>query len=164
MLQPGDLAPPFSGRDQRENEIRSEELLARGPVVLYFYPKDFTPGCTKEACLFRDAFEDLAGLGATIVGVSADDGESHRRFAERYQLPFPLLSDPDRALAKAYGIVRPLGLGARRVTFVIGADGKIRGLFHHELSMSRHVTDVKALLTRMGGEQGITASRGGDRA
>lgn len=159
MLEAGEVAPPFSGRDQDGNEIRGDELLQKGPVVLYFYPKDFTPGCTKEACLFRDAFEELQGLGASIVGVSADDGESHKRFAERYQLPFPLLSDPDRTLAKAYGIVRPLGLGARRVTFVIGRDGKVRGLFHHELSMSRHVTDVKALLARMGGEQGITAAR-----
>ncbi|MDQ3034656.1 MAG: peroxiredoxin [Myxococcota bacterium] len=159
MIEAGEVAPPFGGRDQDGNEVRSEDLLQKGPVVLYFYPKDFTPGCTKESCLFRDAFEDLRGLGASIVGVSADDGESHRKFAARYQLPFPLLSDPDRALAKSYGIVRPFGLGARRVTFVIGTDGKVRGVFHHEISMSRHVSDVRALLGRMAGEQGIAATR-----
>lgn len=157
MLEVGQLAPTFSGRDQNGNLVRSEELLAKGPVVLYFYPKDFTPGCTREACMFRDAFEDLVGHGATIVGVSADDEASHKRFAERYRIPFSLLSDPDRALARQYGIVRPLGLGARRVTFVIGRDGKLRGVFHHELSMSRHVTDVQSLLTRMQGELGLDA-------
>jgi peroxiredoxin Q/BCP len=159
MIEVGEVAPPFAGRDQRGHEIRSEELLPRGPIVLYFYPKDFTPGCTREACLFRDAFEDLEGLGATIVGVSADDAESHKRFAERYRLPFSLISDPDRKVARAYGIVRPLGLGARRATFVIGGDGKVRGVFHHELSMSRHVSDVRELLVRMSGEQGIAAAR-----
>lgn len=155
MIEVGQVAPPFAGRDQRGRDVRSEALLAEGPVVLYFYPKDFTAGCTREACLFRDAFEELVGLGATIVGVSADDGESHRRFAERYQLPFALISDPDRALARAYGITRPLGLGTRRVTFVIAKDGRVRGAFHHELSMSSHVRDVKALLARMSGEHGV---------
>ncbi|AKF06809.1 peroxiredoxin [Sandaracinus amylolyticus] len=159
MLEIGQQAPAFSGRDQNGQDVRSEDLLAKGPVVLYFYPKDFTPGCTREACMFRDAFEDLQGHGATIVGVSADSGESHKRFAERYQLPFSLLSDPDRKLARDYAIVRPLGLGARRVTFVIGRDGKIRGVFHHEISMSRHVTDVKDLLTRMQGDTSATAAR-----
>lgn len=149
MLEVGQQAPAFSGRDQNGNEIRSEDLLAKGPVVLYFYPKDFTPGCTREACMFRDAFEDLQGHGATIVGVSADSGESHKRFAERYQLPFSLISDESRALARDYAIVRPLGLGARRVTFVIDRDKTIRGVFHHEISMSRHVTDVQSLLKTM---------------
>lgn len=153
MLDVGQLAPAFSGRDHNGHQVRSEDLLARGPVVLYFYPKDFTPGCTREACLFRDAFEDLQGYGASIVGVSADDEASHQRFAQRYRLPFSLLSDPDRALARQYGIVRPLGLGARRVTFVIARDGRLRGVFHHELSMSRHVTDVQSLLSRLQAEQ-----------
>jgi peroxiredoxin Q/BCP len=149
MLGKGDLAPPFRGRDQHGNEVRSEDLLAKGPVVLYFYPRDFTPGCTKEACLFRDAFEDLSGLGASIVGVSIDDEASHGRFATEHRLPFSLISDRDRALAKAYGITRPLGLGASRVTFVIAKDGRIRGAFHHELSMGRHVEDARALLREM---------------
>lgn len=149
MLEVGDQAPPFSGRDQRGHDLRSEDLLAKGPVVLYFYPRDFTPGCTREACLFRDAFEDLGGFGATIVGVSIDDEASHARFAAEHRIPFSLLSDRDRALAKAYGIVRVFGLGASRVTFVIGQDGKIAGVFHHELSMSKHVTEAKALLARL---------------
>ena len=154
MIGPGDPAPPFSGTDQHGVALRSEELLAKGPLVLYFYPKDFTPGCTREACLFRDAFEDLSGLGASIVGVSVDGGESHKRFAERYRLPFSLLSDPDRALAKRYEILRPLGiLGARRVTFVIDQEGYVRGAFHHELSMGSHVRDVRACLERLASPQ-----------
>lgn len=158
MLEVGQLAPAFSGRDQNGNQVRSGELLSKGPVVLYFYPKDFTPGCTREACLFRDAFEDLEGYGATIVGVSADDEASHQRFAQRHRIPFSLLSDPDRALARQYGIVRPFGLGARRVTFVIGRDGRLRGVFHHEISMSRHVTDVQSLLSRMQAEQALESA------
>ena len=164
MLKPGDQAPPFGGRDQRGDDVRSEALLAKGPVVLYFYPRDFTAGCTKQACSFRDAFEDLTGLGASIVGVSIDDGETHAKFAGKHRLPFSLISDSDRALAKAYGITRPLGLGAARVTFVIGTDGRIRGAFHHELSMGKHVEDARALLTRMSGERGVTPAREADRA
>jgi len=146
MIEVGSRAPSFGGRDQKGAELRSETLLGRGPIVLYFYPRDFTPGCTREACLFRDAFDELQGLGASIVGVSVDDGESHRRFAERHGLPFSLLSDPDRAIARAYGIVRPLGLGARRVTFVIDRGGIVRGAFHSELSMSAHLKGVRATL------------------
>lgn len=165
MLKVGDQAPPFSGRDQRGTEIRSEDLLSQGPVILYFYPRDFTPGCTREACHFRDAFEDLQGLGASIVGVSVDDEASHARFAAVHQIPFSLLSDRDRSLAKAYDIVRAFGLGTARVTFVIGRDGKIAGAFHHELSMSKHVSETKALLARMGANaSGVSASRAADRA
>jgi peroxiredoxin Q/BCP len=149
MLDVGTPAPPFSGRDQHGREIRSAELLARGPLVLYFYPRDFTPGCTREACLFRDAFEDLQALGATIVGVSADSEGSHKRFAAIHNIPFSLLADEDRALARAYDVLRPFGLGARRVTYVIGQDGRIRGVFHSELSMSRHVAEARAVLQKL---------------
>lgn len=162
MLQVGDLAPPFSGRDQRGEVIRSEDLLAKGPVVLYFYPRDFTMGCTKEACSFRDAFEDLDGLGASIVGVSIDDEASHARFAAQHRLPFSLLSDPDRSLAKAYDIVRGFGLGTSRVTYVIDQDRRIRGVFHHELSMTKHVEEARALLTRLRAVRGPASAA--DRA
>lgn len=154
MLSVRDLAPPFSGTDHKGVLLESAALLRQGPVVIYFYPKDFTPGCTKEACLFRDAFEELGDLSATIVGVSVDDAESHQRFAERYRLPFSLLSDPDRKLAKAFGVLRPLGiLGARRVTYVIDGAGYIRGAFHHELSMGKHVSEVRACLEQIAREQ-----------
>jgi thioredoxin-dependent peroxiredoxin len=146
VIAVGQPAPAFEATDHKGARVSLAEAREKGPVVVYFYPKDFTPGCTREACMFRDAFADLDGLGATIVGVSVDDDESHRRFAERYQLPFSLVADPDRALAKRFGIARPLGLGASRATFVIDQRGIVRAAIHSELSMSRHVKDTKAAL------------------
>lgn len=147
MLTVGDRAPDFRARDQEGNELALRDLLAGGPLVLYFYPRDFTPVCTKEACFFRDVHEQLAARGARVVGVSSDTDESHREFAQQHRLPFPLLSDPDRRLARDYGAVHPLGFGTKRVTYVIGEDGTIRGAFHHELRAKKHIDQVLALLT-----------------
>lgn len=150
MVDVGQKAPEIEGKDHNGNPLSLKALCERGPVVVYFYPKDFTPGCTREACMFRDAFADLTGTGASIVGISIDDDESHRRFAERYQLPYALVSDPDRAIATRYGITRIFGLGARRVTFVIDRGGIVRAKIHSELSMSRHVEDARAAITAIG--------------
>jgi peroxiredoxin Q/BCP len=149
MLTVGTRAPALDVKDHRGADVRSEALLGKGPLVVYFYPKDFTPGCTREACMFRDAYAELDGQGATIVGVSMDDDASHTRFAERYQLPFSLIADPKFAIARAWGVARPLGLGAWRVTYVIDRTGVIRGAFHHELSMSKHVSEVRELLVEL---------------
>lgn len=149
MLKVGDRAPAFSGRDQNGHEVEASELLAKGPIVLYFYPKDFTPGCTQEACMFRDAFAELDAKGASIVGVSLDDDASHKRFADTHGLPFSLLSDADKAIAKRFDVLRVFGFMVKRVTYVIGKDGLIRGVFHHELSMKRHVEDVQSALTAL---------------
>lgn len=149
VIAVGAAAPSFEATDHRGQRFSLAEARTRGPVVVYFYPRDFTPGCTREACLFRDASGDGSGLEATIVGVSVDDDASHRRFAERYGLPFALVSDPDRAIAKRFGITRPLGLGASRVTFVIDRAGIVRAAIHSELSMSRHVKETRAALTAM---------------
>lgn len=146
MLAAGDLAPTLEATDHRGARFSLDEARARGPVVVYFYPHDFTLGCTREACMFRDAFADLDGLGATIVGISADDDESHRRFAARYRLPFGLIADPDHAIARRFGILRPFGLGASRVTFVIDRAGLVRAAIHSEISMSRHVADARAAI------------------
>ncbi len=151
MLQVGEKAPEFSGRDQDGREVDSHALLARGPVVLYFYPRDFTPGCTIEACNFRDAFADLDARGATIVGVSVDDEASHKRFADKHGLPFTLIADPAGALAKRFQATRAFGLGVRRVTYVIAPDGLVRGVFHHELLIGRHVADVQKALSAIAG-------------
>ena len=150
MLEVGDKAPAFVGRDQQGREVRSSELLARGPVVLYFYPKDFTPGCTQQACLFRDVFADLDARGASIVGVSLDDQASHRRFSDTHGLPFALLSDTDKAIAKRFDVGRFFGLMLKRVTYVIDRDGTIRGVFHHELSVNRHIEDTLRALDALG--------------
>lgn len=149
MLALGTAAPTLDAVDHHGKPLRSAELLAKGPLVVYFYPKDFTPGCTREACMFRDAYAELDGQGATIVGISMDDDASHNRFAERYQLPFSLVADPKFAIARQWGVARPLGLGAWRVTYVMDTTGKIRGAFHHEISMSKHVTEVRELLEQL---------------
>ena len=149
MIKPSERAPDFVRPDHRGKTIDTAALRASGPLVVYFYPRDFTPGCTKEACLFRDAFDDLSGVGATIVGISVDDDASHARFAERYHLPFSLVSDPDRALAKAFGITRAFGLGARRVTFVIDSAGVVHTALHSELSMTAHLDGVRSALAAL---------------
>jgi peroxiredoxin Q/BCP len=149
VIAVGTTAPPFSGTDQRGAPISLEGLRAVGPVVLYFYPHDFTLGCTRQACMFRDAFEDLSGLGASIVGVSVDDEHSHRSFAREHRLPLSLLRDADHALARAYGVLRVLGLGVQRATFVIDQAGVVQAAIHSELSMSRHVDDTRRVLTRL---------------
>jgi peroxiredoxin Q/BCP len=149
MISVGSPAPPFAGTDHTGRAISLEELRQKGPVVLYFYPRDFTPGCTREACMFRDGHAELELLSATVVGVSIDDDASHRRFAAEHRLPYSLLSDPGHALAERYGIARRFGLGAQRVTFVIDRAGVVRAAIHSELSMSRHVAETKKALAQL---------------
>jgi thioredoxin-dependent peroxiredoxin len=146
MLAPGTQAPDFQRRDQRGDELSLEAIRARGPVVLYFYPRDFTPICTKEACSFRDAFEELDTSGVTILGVSPDDEATHRRFADSHRLPFSLLTDSDGSLARAYGVRGFLGLFVQRVTYVIDREGTIRGAFRDELRAGRHLAEVRKCL------------------
>ncbi len=131
MLQPGDPAPPFTLPDADGRDVSLAGLAGRH-VVLYFYPADDTPGCTKEACGFRDAWDELRDLGVTVLGVSPDDGASHRRFAEKYRLPFTLLSDPERSVMQAYGawgektLYGKKTVGVIRSTVWIGPDGRVR--------------------------------------
>jgi thioredoxin-dependent peroxiredoxin len=115
--------------------VRLKDLVGRGNVVVYFYPKDMTPGCTREACGFQDRIRDIAALGAQVVGISADSTESHRKFADKYSLRFPLLSDPDHRVAKAYGVYKKKSLygrefmGIERTTLLIDKSGTIRKVF-----------------------------------
>lgn len=128
LLQVGNEAPDFMAMDQA-GEVRQLRILNRDrPVVLFFYPRDGTPGCTAEACAFRDAWDRLQSTGAIVVGVSTDDVDSHARFAAEHELPFPLLSDPDGNVLRSYGVPSRLGMAAR-VTYVIGADGRIAHVF-----------------------------------
>lgn len=149
MLDVNDEAPDFQGSDQAGRQIALQDLLQRGPVVLYFYPKDFTPGCTQEACFFRDAYDELKDQGAEVVGVSVDGEDTHRRFAEKHGLAFPLLSDKDRRISRDYGAQRLFGLFTKRVTFVIDRERRIRGVFHHELNPGRHLEDVRRCLASL---------------
>jgi peroxiredoxin Q/BCP len=148
MLRPGaqrgegSAAPDFALQDQDGNIHRLNDYAGRW-LVLYFYPKDDTPGCTREACRFRDDIGVLGQLNAAIVGVSVDDAQSHARFSSKYQLPFPLLSDPDGKTAAAYDSLLNLGLlrFALRRTFVISPDGRIAARFD-KVDPASHAQDV----------------------
>src|SRR5687767_11951721 len=130
-IEEGQPAPDFTLQDDRGEEVRLSALRGK-PVVLYFYPQDDTPGCTKEACAFRDRRADLAARGATVIGVSPDDVASHARFRDKYRLDFPLLADSQHAVAEAYGAWREKQnygrryMGIQRSTFLIDGDGTVR--------------------------------------
>jgi peroxiredoxin Q/BCP len=134
----GNLAPDFTAT-AHDGTVFHLAALRGKPVVLYFYPKDETPGCTKEACSFRDALQKLAKTGAVIVGVSADTRESHQAFALHYSLPFLLLSDPDGAIGRLYGV--PFAVRHRRQTFVIGADGTVHNVYRN-VDVTVHAAQV----------------------
>jgi peroxiredoxin Q/BCP len=121
----GDAAPLFTGQDQDGKEFKLADLIGNKIVLLYFYPKDFTGGCTKEACSFRDGFEDFATNNVEIVGVSFDSADSHLQFIAKYKLNFTLLADTDGKIAGAYDVKMPVLKMAKRVSFLIGLDGKI---------------------------------------
>jgi peroxiredoxin Q/BCP len=152
MLRPGtqrtegSAAPDFALQDQDGRIHRLGDYAGRW-LVLYFYPRDDTPGCTREACRFRDDIGVLGDLGAAVLGVSIDEVRSHADFAQKHQLPFPLLSDPDGATAKAYDSLLNLGLVrfARRHTFIIAPDGRIAARFD-KVNPARHAADVAQTL------------------
>ncbi|WP_254991285.1 peroxiredoxin [Cyanobium sp. N5-Cardenillas] len=136
-LASGDIAPLVALPDQDGTERRSDRLEGKA-LVLFFYPKDDTPGCTMEACAFRDSYADLQALGAEVWGVSGDDAASHRRFANRHRLPFPLLVDTGNRLRQAFGVPSVLGLLPGRVTYVIDGQGVIRHVFNNLLDGPAH--------------------------
>ena len=138
----GDRAPDFTLRTQTGAEFHLGEHLGQHAIVLYFYPKDDTPGCTAEACAFRDQYEVFRDAGAVVVGVSSDSGTSHRSFAERYNLPFTLLSDPHNEVRRLYGVPATLGLLPGRVTFIIDRRGIIRHTFSSQLNIQRHIQEA----------------------
>jgi peroxiredoxin Q/BCP len=138
MLKKGDRAPAFDLPDQDGKRVTLSDLLAEGPLLLYFYPADFTPGCTKEACEIRDMHEDISDVGIRVVGVSPQDEASHTRFRQRHSLPFTLLADADKQAVKAYGVDGPLGIGVRRATFLINSEGVIEDVVLADLLIGRH--------------------------
>ena len=145
---PGDAAPAFSLPDQDGKPVSLADFKGRA-VVLYFYPKDETPGCTRESCAFRDAYEELKEAGAEVIGVSSDSPESHKKFAARHRLPFTLLSDAGRRVRKAYGVPATLGLLPGRVTFVIDREGIVRHVFNSQFNPVQHVAEAKEVLARL---------------
>jgi len=137
-LNAGDAAPDFALPDQTGTTRKLSDLLAAGPVVLFWYPAAMTTGCTKEACHFRDIAAEFEAVGAQRVGISADAPEKQAQFDEIHDLGYPLLSDQDKAVAKAYGVKRSLLPMNKRATFVIGTDGKIVDVITSETNMNAH--------------------------
>ena len=144
-IKEGMKAPAFEAMDQHGALVRLADYAGKSNVVLYFYPKDDTPGCTAQACSLRDGFSALQAAGAVILGVSADTTESHKAFAEKFRLPFSLLADPDRRIIEAYGVKMPLLGMARRVTILIDRQGTIRKVIR-DVRTKDHDQQVLALL------------------
>ncbi len=142
MLRQGTTAPDFQAELDSGQPFRLSDHKGKKNVVLYFYPRDFTPGCTREACTFRDNYSEVEQYDAVIVGVSTDSADSHQRFREKYDLPFPLITDPEKRLVKQYDADGLLGLTTARITYVIDKEGVIRGALRHDFSIGRHLPEV----------------------
>ena len=146
-MQKGDVVPDFTLPDQTGTPRTLSELLANGPVVLFFYPAAMTYGCTKESCHFRDLAGEFAAVGAQPIGISADAVDKQKQFDEKESLGFPLLSDPDRVVAEQMGAKRSVSfLKVKRITFVIDTDRTVLDVIHSEVSMGSHADKALALL------------------
>jgi thioredoxin-dependent peroxiredoxin len=146
----GDRAPDFDLKDETGTSRSLKGLLADGPVVLYFYPQAMTPGCTRESCHFRDLASEFNDVGAQRVGISADKVEKQQEFSTKHNFDFPLLSDPDKSVAKAYGVRRgPSIIPNKRATFVIGTDGLIKEIISSEFNFNLHADKALAALREM---------------
>lgn len=149
-LKVGDKLPNFGAKDQNGNDFYIESVLGKKVLVIYFYPKDDTPGCTKQACFLRDQYEDFKEVGAEVIGISGDSVPAHRKFASKYDLPFVLLSDGDKSLRKLFGVkANLLGLLPGRVTYVVDKNGIIQMVFD-DMNATNHlektVEKVKSLI------------------
>ena len=148
MIKEGDAAPDFTARDAEGNDVKLSDLRGQ-KVVLYFYPKDDTPGCTKEACSFRDAHDVYGEKGIKVLGVSLDDEASHQKFASKYDLPFTLLADTDHSISDAYGVYGEKNwmgkkyMGVDRKTFLIDEQGNIKKVFD-KVNVEQHADEVLA--------------------
>lgn len=150
-VQVGDQAPTFTAPLQDGGTFDSAALLGQKWLVLFFYPKDNTPVCTKEACAFRDSYEKFVAAGAEVVGVSSDSAASHARFAAKYRLPFPIVADTDRRVRKVFGVPNPLGVIPGRVTYVIDRDGIVRLVYRALFASDDHVREALAAVGAPGG-------------
>jgi peroxiredoxin Q/BCP len=146
MLPIGADAPDFTLPDHEGTPRTLRGLLADGPIVLYFYPADFTPVCTAQACTMRDLESELSSAGLRVVGVSPQSPQSHAKFRDKFRLPFVLLSDEKKSAVRAYGADGPLGIGVRRVTYLLGRDGVVRDALRADLRISRHTDFIRSAL------------------
>ena len=161
MLKPGDMAPECILPNENGDDVSLTELLQPGPIILYFYPADFTPGCTREACTFRDIHDDILRVGLRVVGVSPQDAESHTRFRDEHKLPFTLICDQDKIAIQMYDVDGPLGIGVRRVTYLITQGQKIQDALQADVMINKHREFIKkAIVLRE--SAGITAANSSD--
>ena len=147
----GDKAPDFTLPSQSGEQVRLQDRLGQGVVVLYFYPKDETSGCTREACAFRDSHEVFTDAGAEVIGVSSDSVDKHAAFATHHKLPFTLLSDKGGKVRKAYEVPSTLGFIPGRVTYVIDRDGTVRHVFNSMTNINGHVQDALEVVRQLQG-------------
>jgi thioredoxin-dependent peroxiredoxin len=152
-IQPGDKAPDFTLPSQSGEQVRLRDRLGQRVVVLYFYPRDDTRGCTAEACAFRDSFEVFTDAGAEVIGVSSDSVDSHAAFADKHKLPFTLLSDKGGHVRKSYGVPAVLGLVPGRVTYVIDREGTVRHVFNSMTNIGQHISDALRIVRDLQAEQ-----------
>ncbi len=150
MLDVGDTAPDFELTDHTGEMHSLDSLVSEGKLILYFYPADFTPGCTAEACEIRDIHPQIVEAGAKVVGVSPQNEGSHARFVDRYELPFPLLVDRDKSLIRAFGVNGPMGFGVRRVTYLIGQEKQIEKRVVADFAVQNHVRFIEDVITDLG--------------
>ena len=153
MLDIGSHAPDFTLEDESGHDVSLSDLLKEGPLILYFYPADFTPGCTKEACSIRDIHNDIQRVGLRVAGVSPQDAESHTRFRDEHNLPFTLLCDPDKVAVRAFDVDGPFGVGVRRATFLINQDRTIADAVQADIRIGRHKEFIdKAIALQQAGK------------
>jgi thioredoxin-dependent peroxiredoxin len=145
----GDQAPDFTLPSQTGAPVSLSSFQGQKNVVIYFYPKDDTPGCTVESCSFRDSYEAFQEVGAEVIGISSDSPESHQKFAAKHSLPFTLLSDQNSQVRKQYGVPATLGLLPGRVTYVIDKSGVVRHLFNSQFNPKAHVEEAMAVLKQL---------------
>lgn len=150
-MKAGDVAPDFELPADDGRTVRLSAEVEHGPVVVFFYPRAMTPGCTAESCHFRDLAGEFREVGARVLGISADPVERQQRFTAQHGFTFPLLSDVDRRVAKDYGVKRPGPLFNRRMTFVVGDDRRILAVFHSETNMAKHADDALGVLRSIPG-------------
>ena len=146
MLVKGDTAPEFELMDDDGNQVTLDDLMSGESLILYFYPADFTPLCTAEACSIRDMHDDIVGVGVKVVGISPQNERSHKRFKEQFNIPFPLLFDKSKKVIRAYGVDGPFGMGVRRATFLINKDKKIENRVVSDLFVGSHTQFIKEVI------------------
>ena len=148
-LKVGDKAPDFTLPSQMGDNVTLSEFLGKKAIILYFYPKDESPGCTREACSFRDSYDVFTDLGAEVLGVSSQSVESHKSFATHHGLPFLLLSDADGKVRQLYGVSATMGVIPGRVTFIIDKKGVVRHVFSSQFQPEKHIEEALKILKEL---------------